>query len=170
MAKNKRHSAGTGAAKKAVARKVSLFAAAVDATPDVAGHLKPGLRAFGGYSALIRLGTPGDCTSSVEIDEATREKYPDATRWDYAFDYRNEVFYVEVHSAETGEVSRMLRKLQWLRDWLHAAAPRINALTAKSRPAFYWVQSGRYSILPGSSQERKIIQLGLKPVSAVVLP
>ena len=76
---------------------------------------------------------------------------------------------METHSANTSEVSVVLRKFQWLIDWLRQHAPELNRLKAVNRPAFYWVQSKGYNILKNSRQERAIIQQGLRPVSRIVL-
>ena len=38
-----------------------------------------------------------------------------------------------------------------------------------TKTPFYWVQSNGYHILPNSSQERLVIQKGLKPISKLVL-
>lgn len=115
------------------------------------------------------LRNPLECRGSVEIDDCTAKKYPNSNRWDYVFDYRGELFFMEVHSANTSEVRTVLKKFQWLIDWLNQNAPELNNLKSKNKPAFYWVQSSGYNILKNSRQERAIVQKGLKPVSRIVL-
>lgn len=85
------------------------------------------------------------------------------------FAYKGEVYFVEVHSANTSAVSVVLKKLQWLKDWLYQNAIEVNKLKAKGNP-FFWIQSNGFKILPGSSQYREIIQKGMKPVPKLVLP
>ena len=95
--------------------------------------------------------------------------YPNENRWDYAIDYNGEVFFFEVHTANTSEVSTVLKKLSWLKDWLVQKAPEINALKATTKTPFYWVQSNGYHILRNSCQERLVVQQGLKPISKLSL-
>jgi hypothetical protein len=52
------------------------------------------------------------------------------------------VFFFEVHSAKTDEVDTVLRKLAWLKQWLHQKAPEINFLRAEK--PYYWIQSNSY--------------------------
>ncbi|MEO9020999.1 MAG: hypothetical protein ABI237_14900 [Ginsengibacter sp.] len=139
------------------------------ATEDIKGCHQRGLQGLKKNKNKIVLYSPPECGGSVEIDDCTTRKYPNDNRWDYVFDYRGEVFFVEVHSANTGEIRTVLRKFQWLIGWLSNNAPELNTLKSKSKPAFYWVQSGGYNILKNSPQERAIVQKGLKPVSRITL-
>ena len=91
------------------------FKEAVEATPDVALGYQEGINAFGKYADKIIVPDPDKIDGSLDIDEATLKLYPDDNRWDYALCYDSEVFYIEVHSAITSEVSRMVKKLQWLK-------------------------------------------------------
>lgn len=117
----------------------------------------------------VELTDPRQCGGSLFIDQCLvdQKMYPGENRWDYAIDYKREVFFFEVHTASSGEVSTVLRKLQWLKDWLNQKAPEINSL--KSKSAYFWVQSNGYHILPNSSFERLVVQKGLKPIPKLVL-
>ena len=95
--------------------------------------------------------------------------YPRGNRWDYALEYEAEVYFIEVHSAYTSEVSTVLKKLQWLKDWLQKQAPEIIKLRAKKQP-YYWIQSGKFGILPHASQYRKAAQASILPIPKLVLP
>lgn len=148
---------------------VNSFREAVEATPDVSNGLKAGLTAFGKYSSKVDVGSIADLQGSIDIDTLTRKKYPNSNRWDYAFAYKGEVFFVEIHSANSSEVSVVLRKLQWLKDWLSQQAPRINRLKAKEKRIFYWVQSNGFAIPKTSRQYRAAEMKGLKPVPKVTL-
>lgn len=144
------------------------FKQAVEATSDVKTGFKSGLTALGNHSSKVSVKDSFLLEGSIDIDKCTERKYPNSNRWDYAFSYNGEVFFIEVHSAMTAEVSTVLRKLQWLEDWLIAEAPEINKLKAKSKPAFYWIQSKGFSILKTSSQYRAVVEKGLKPISKFV--
>jgi hypothetical protein len=145
------------------------FKQAVEKTPDVASGYKSGLSALGKYSQKMSCGNVRLLEGSVDIDTCTRTKYPNDSRWDYALSYNQKIYFVEVHPASTSEISAILDKLCWLKDWLNQHAPKINQLP-KAQPAFYWIQSSNFAILKTSPQFRKIVQHNLKPISRLLLP
>jgi hypothetical protein len=139
------------------------------ATPDIRNCYQKGLQGLNNHSHKIILQDPNKCGGSVDIDVCTTTKYPNSNRWDYVFDYKGEAFFMEVHSANTSEVSVVLKKLQWLIDWLQQNAPEIYKLKPKNKTAFYWVQSKEYNILKNSPQERIMVQKGIRPVARITL-
>jgi hypothetical protein len=144
------------------------FKEAVQATPEVRNnHCEGKLAIPSGERNKVELLDPRKCGGSLFIDQSLIDQgfYPNDSRWDYAIDYNGEVFFFEVHTANTSEVSTVLKKLAWLKDWLRQKAPEINTLKATSKTPFYWVQSNGYHILKNSAQERQVIQKGLKPIS-----
>ncbi|MBI4648141.1 MAG: hypothetical protein HY738_16535 [Bacteroidia bacterium] len=145
------------------------FRQAVEATPDIETGYKTGLTALGAYSNRVIVFDKTKLQGSVDIDRCTTTKYPDANRWDYAFAYKSEVFFVEVHSANTNEVKTVLKKLQWLKDWLHSQAPEINKLKAKSRNPFVWVQSKNFQIPKNTPQYFAAVNSGLIPIRKLEL-
>ncbi len=155
--------------KKVKKIKTNKFKEAVESTEHVKNCYQDGLRALGAHRNKVELSDTSCCEGSVGIDACVLTKFPINNRWDYTFSYKEEVFFVEVHSANTGEVSAVLKKLQWLKDWLNQHAPEINKLKAKSKPAFYWLQSNGYHISKNSRQERLIVQEGLRPISKLKL-
>ena len=64
--------------------------------------------------------------------------------------------WVEVHSATTGEVSAMLRKLQWLRAYLREECDDLWKLTLAADRPYHWVASGGVAILRNSPQARRL--------------
>ncbi|NCT73961.1 MAG: hypothetical protein GXC78_05480 [Chitinophagaceae bacterium] len=150
--------------------RTNQFKQAVENTPEVKNAHQEGLQAFKKDDRnKIELNNPKLCEGSVDIDTTVTTLYPQSNRWDYCLSYDGEVFFVEVHSANTSEVSTVIRKLQWLTDWLNNQAPRINALQAKRRHPFYWIQSNGFHILKTSSQFRQAIQHKIKPVAKLKL-
>lgn len=152
------------------AHKRITFKAAVEKTPEVCNCYSTGKQAIAASDQnKCELKEPRKCGGSLFIDKCLHDQslYDNNNRWDYAIDYNGEVYFMEVHSANTSEVSTVLKKLQWLKNWLIEKAPEINRLRASA--PFYWVQSNGYHILPNSSQERVVIQKGLKPISKLVL-
>jgi len=147
--------------------KNQAFKEAVEQTEDVKNCYKTGLQALGNHSKKIEVSDTSKCEGSVEIDRCVESKYPQDNRWDYTLSYKGKVYFVEVHSAETSEVSVVLKKLQWLKDWLNQQAPLIKKLSTDE--PYCWIQSGRYNILKGSKQERLLAQKGLKLISKLIL-
>ena len=143
------------------------FKQAVEATPDVANGYQIGLGALGQYSNKINAANTRLFNGSIDIDACTTKKYPNENRWDYALAYSQKVYFVEVHSATTSQVSIVLRKLQWLKDWLNLHAPEINKL--KAQQPYYWIMSNNNRILKSSRQARQVAIAGLKPIACLNL-
>lgn len=145
------------------------FQTAVKNTPEIRNCIQSGLKALGSNSKKIIMGSTSLCGGSVDIDACLAKRYPQDSRWDYCFAYKNEVFFVEVHSAITSEVSTVIKKLEWLKKWLIDSAPELNQLKAHSRSPYYWIQSSGFSILPQSKQYRAAVQAGIKPIARLEL-
>ncbi|MDP2335641.1 MAG: hypothetical protein Q8N05_04155 [Bacteroidota bacterium] len=145
------------------------FKQAVEATPEIAMGFRTGLSAFGKHSNKVEVADTSLIQGSVEIDECTKYLYPNDNRWDYTFAYNSEVYFVEVHSANSGEVRAVILKFQWLKQWLNEKAPEINKMKSKSRTPYYWVQSKNFQIPKNSPQYRTAIKAGLVPIPKLVL-
>ena len=148
---------------------VLTFKQAVEATEEIATGFRSGLTAFGKYSNKVEVRDTTLIQGSVEIDECTKHLYPNDPRWDYAFAYNSEVYFVEVHSANSGEVRAVILKFQWLKQWLNEKAPEINRLKVKKRTPYYWIQSKNFQIPKNSPQYRNAIQAGLMPIPKLIL-
>ena len=144
------------------------FEQAVKQTPDVSVGFQTGLKALGKYHAKVQVTDGSLLNGSIDIDDCTRKKYPNENRWDYAFAYNEIVYFIEVHSVNTSEVSIVLKKHEWLKKWLNQHAPLINQLK-KAKPAYYWISSNNFNILRSSPQYRRIAQANLIPVSQLRL-
>lgn len=140
------------------------FREAIERTPDVANGFRGGLAAFGQYAGKIRVPDSRLIDGSLDIDASTADKYPQENRWDYALSYHNEVFYIEIHPAISSEVSKMIKKLTWLKGWLTMHAPEIKKLTAMSKNPYYWVQSSNCSIPKHTSQYKAAVQHKILPI------
>ncbi len=141
----------------------------VQNTPDIETGYKPGLQALGGNSSKINISDKRHIHGSVDIDSCIKLKYPrdNSNRWDYVFDYKKELFFVEVHPAITCEVKVVLNKLEWLKNWLRTQAPLLDR--RKAQEPYHWLQSGRFDIPKGSREFRLISENGLKPKPRLVL-
>jgi hypothetical protein len=148
------------------------FKEAVESTDEVKRCFQAGKQALEEKDRnKIEFADNKKCGGSLFIDKclSDQKKYPNDNRWDYAIDYNSEVFFIEVHTASSGEVSTVIDKLKWLKTWLRTAAPEIDKLKATSRHPFYWVQSGGFNIPRHSKQYRLVEQLNIKPISKLVL-
>ena len=83
-------------------------------------------------------------------------------RWDYLVGYDGKVFFAEIHPAHTGEVSTVLGKLTWLKNW-QAHTP----FAGERR--YFWVATGGVHILKRSREWRLLAQRGLKVVAVLKL-
>jgi hypothetical protein len=149
--------------------KSKTFKQAVEETEEIRNGYQNGLKALGNYSNKVELGVTKKCEGSVAIDDCTERLYPQENRWDYVFGYKGEAYFVEVHSAHTSEVSVVLKKLQWLKDWLNSKAPEIKKLRVKDK-AFIWIQTNGNHILTNSKLSKILVQKRLKPVAKLILP
>ena len=149
-----------------MARKANKFQVAVEATPDIKNNYQSGLKALGGNSIKVKL-AGGSCEGSVDIDSSVSAKYPQENRWDYCFSYKEQVYFVEVHPASTSDVEIVIKKLDWLKNWLKTEAPKLNNL--KAPESYFWLMTKGYSIIPGSRQARKVAGSGIKLLSKLVL-
>ena len=92
---------------------------------------------------------------SVNIDECLKNKYPNASRWDYAIGYNNQTYFVEVHPAIPREIKELAKKLNWLKNWKRNTPFRNDN-------NFYWVASGKVGISSKSKYGKRIAELGIK--------
>ena len=143
--------------KKQRATSEKVFGEAVAARPPL--QLRSGLQAIKKSEGKDRISAtnPAHVLGSVAMDDDCKALHPNDSRWDYVVGYNRNgatmAHFVEVHSAETSEVSTVEKKFQWLRDFL-ASGPsaKLRALPAE----FHWVASGRVRILPHTPQYKKL--------------
>lgn len=140
------------------------FQSVVQQTPDISKSYKSGLSAIRtGDRKSLQVKEPRSVDGSVDIDSATKQKYPTASRWDYVIGYKQKAYFVEVHPANTSNVAEMEAKLKWLQTWLRDHAT-ILAQYPAGTPKFLWAatKSGIH-ILKTSPEYRKVASLGLIP-------
>lgn len=121
----------------------------------------------------VTCGDPRRLTGSIYLDAilAREPDHAQEPRWDYGLGYKpargsEQAVWIEVHSATTREVSAVLRKLQWLCDWMTNDARQLRRLTNRSSPdeRFVWIASGGVNIPPNSPQFRRLRQSAIKGV------
>lgn len=133
------------------------FSNKVKKTSDIDACYKTGLQAIkGGDREKFRFKNPRLIDGSVDIDHCVQAMYSQENRWDYVFGYDEKVFFVEIHPADTSQVSVMKRKLDWLRGWL-----QIQSSPLMQNATYHWVASGAVNITKNSSQARQLATMGI---------
>ena len=141
------------------------FADAVRGTPEIAECLKKGLQALGANSNKVEVRVTRDLKGSVNIDGCLAKNYPNASRWDYVFGYKDRIYYVEVHQGKTSEVGNVIAKFNWLKQWREHSATSLESL--KDRSSHHWVSTrGTAPIGKRSKYRRMLNQNGIHgPIS-----
>lgn len=107
----------------------------------------------------------GRFTGSINLDEALGRAQPDVSRWDYGLGYRSgpeRAVWVEVHPAHTGEVDTVIRKLRWLREWLHIQGRDLEGMSMAGHGSpWWWVATNGVHITKTSPQARLLAKEGL---------
>lgn len=132
---------------------------AVDSITGLSNYLEEGLHEVKkADKEHFKSGKSGRFNGSLDIDAAKKEAEYDANRWDYAIEYNGEVFFVEVHPCSTSDVDTMLKKLEWLQQWLKNEAKAIDQIKTTQTTPYYWVSTGANTILKTSLNYKKLIQ------------
>lgn len=118
----------------------------------------PGLQALEARNrARIRCRNSRALDGSINLDASLQIAWPHAARWDYGIGLAEDdlsVIWVEVHPAETSEVSAILQKLAWLQQVLSQAPEMLREKSGR----FCWVASGRINIPKHTHQYRRLRQ------------
>jgi len=100
---------------------------------------------------------PSHLLGSVNIDKDCAKDEPQANRWDFAIGYHRSagpfVYFVEVHSATTSEVSCIEKKLAWLEEYLRRDSC---ASLSKLPRELHWVASRNVKIPKNTPQYRRL--------------
>lgn len=132
----------------------NVFKQSVESIDDLKGGYRSGLQALGPNSKKVSVKCAKDLLGSVDIDSCTHTIYPNDSRWDYAVGYNQKVIFMEVHPADTSNVSEMIKKVQWLKTWLKEKAESLVKMGRDDN--YYWIPSGRNNILKTSPQYRSL--------------
>ncbi len=142
------------------------FKEAVESTPGLEQAYQPGLQAIKrGDHCHISCHDSRMVTGSVDLDSALATTRPNDPRWDYgvgvASRTRSEtIVWIEIHPADSHHVDEVLRKYNWLKDWLRSA-PRLKTMSGKCLECF-WIASGPVALQRHSPQLRKLKGQGLR--------
>ena len=143
----------------------NAFQKAVSDTPDLGKHAyHAGLKALtAAHRKRIQQGE-ARILGSINLDGALCQRYPNEPRWDYGIGIQKGskpfAIWVEVHPASTSNVSEVLSKLRWLKEWLNSQALQLLKLTPEQE-AYHWVATNGVHIALTTQQARQLAQAGL---------
>lgn len=131
----------------------------------LASAVKPGLQAMGQHSGRIDQPLRGAFLDAIDLDEATRADHPNDHRWDYLLGHESSnIVAVEVHSAETSQVSVVIAKKERSRAHL-----RAHLRSGCGVAAWYWVASSKVDLVPLDKQKLRLDQSGIQMVGKTLL-
>lgn len=142
------------------------FKETVEATPKLAGNWRAGLGALRPQDKVSVV--PEDTSTarlrgSVDIDTAWVAHDPQGNRWDFAIGYKHDnrttefIYWLEIHTGSDGEIRTVLKKLDWLKNWLRGEGREL----AKFDRLFIWAASGATSFTKGSQQVKALASKGI---------
>lgn len=147
------------------------FKETVENTPNLVNSWKTGLQALRAEDRVhIKPENPRKLAGSVDIDTSLRELEPNANRWDFAIGYQHSnredevIYWVETHTGSDSQISVMLRKLEWLKNWMRGDGLEL----AKFEKDIVWVPSGATSFTKGSTQVKSLAMRGLRYSGSVL--
>ena len=138
--------------------------------PKLSPYFKVGLQAIKNENRdKIKFPNTRKIDGSIDFDEALKNDYPDANRWDYGIEYDSNLIFIEVHPAQTSEVDNIIKKAQFIKEWLKNNCSKILNLPKFERGdrQFYWVASGGNGILATSRQAKRLAINHIKPVGTI---
>lgn len=142
------------------------FQKVVQSLPDIGNCFEKGLQALGNYSTKILPTNPRNCSGSVDLDKCLQVSQPQASRWDYIIGYNDESYFAEVHSA-SGQVSKVIEKTNWLRNWLKNEGEPVAKIHHKGKN-FHWIPTNGVKII--GNQRALLAQNKIIIVNRLSLP
>jgi hypothetical protein len=123
--------------------------------------VRTGLQAMGDHSGRVDGSLRSSFLDSLDLDSATKDDHPTDHRWDYLLGHAqtSTVVAVEVHSAETSQVSVVIAKKERSREHL-----RRHLAEGASVAAWYWVASNGVDLVPFDKMKLRLEQNGIQMV------
>jgi hypothetical protein len=141
------------------------FKQAVEQTPNLEDAWRCGLQALRAEDRPhVVPDDPRELTGSADIDAALRPAEPNANRWDFAIGFqhtnRNEelIYWIETHTGSDSQISVVLRKLDWLLNWLKGDGQKLAVFERE----IVWVASGATSFTKGAKQVKILAAKGIR--------
>lgn len=145
------------------------FQQAVAATPRLKNCFRAGLQALRAEDRpRVEAEDTRRLAGSVDVDAAWRQIDPRASRWDFAVAYRHSipnrefVYWTEMHTASDSEVKVVIKKAQWLLNWLRNEGHHL----ARFEREIIWVSSGATKLNLTGYQQKQMATVGLRHIGA----
>lgn len=141
------------------------FRSAVEDVAALREHYRAGLQALPPAAAdKIEAKDPRSLTGSVDLDNALKRLHPEEPRWDYALGVRvsgtrDRAIFLEVHPATSAEVKSVIRKKEWIDQWLQSKPGGQSIL--KLDRTYIWVASGRNLLTKTSQDLKRLATMGI---------
>lgn len=144
------------------------FRDTVEANQQIGSCYQQGKQALtGNHRNKVQPQNPRNLNGSVDIETCLGEPEQGEARWDYMIGYEKAAYFIEVHPADSRHVGEMIKKVQWLKQWLKQNQD-IKALLAENSP-FRWVSTNGVNIQ--GNYKFKLSQNGLSmPQKQTTLP
>lgn len=147
------------------------FKEAITQTPNLKTAWQPGLQALRAEDKPhVKAEDTRRLCGSADVDTALLAREPNANRWDFAIGYQHAnrgadfIYWVETHTGSDEQIKVVLRKLEWLKNWLRQDGRHL----AKFDRDMTWVSSGHTLFTKGSAQVKALAQKGLIYAGAVL--
>jgi hypothetical protein len=140
------------------------FKHAVENTKGLEHAYRPGLQAIQRRDRRrISCRDSHTVTGSVDLDRALTRLFPDDPRCDYgvgktARAQPETVVWIEIHPASSHHIDEVLRKFDWLKNWLRTHAPQLDEMPQE----FVWIASGQVALRAGSKQLLNVASRGIR--------
>ena len=116
------------------------FRDTVEANQQIGSCYKQGIQALKKkHRNKVQPQNPGSLNGSVDIEACLDDPDEGESRWDYMVGYEEAAYFIEVHPADSKHVGEMVKKVNWLKQWLNRN-PKIKGLQANQDP-FRWVST-----------------------------
>jgi hypothetical protein len=147
------------------------FQHAVRLTPHLNEAWQPGLQALRAEDrSHVQAEDTRQLRGSADVDAALRRSESNANRWDFAIGHQHTnfsaefIYWVEIHTGSDDQINVVLRKLEWLKNWLRHDGHRLDPF----KRDFIWVSSGHTLFTKGSAQVKTLAQKGVIYAGAVL--
>jgi len=132
------------------------------------------------YRNCVELSHGIQFTHSIDVDAHFQATEPNANRWDYGVGLRQGAthfaIWIEPHGAtSSSEVDKVVAKVSWLKTKLRLDPwTQLSGLTEATKQRgvqqFWWLVPGTVSFRPGSKEDKKLAQSGMKmPTKKIVI-
>lgn len=142
------------------------FQEAVEKIPQLKDQWHAGLGALRAEDKPhVQPDDPRRLRGSVDVDKAYQRvrEHAQSNRWDFGLSFQHTnrkkefVYWLEIHTGSDSEISVVLRKLAWLKEWLNGDGKALKAFECQ----FVWTPSGATNFTKRARQVKALAGAGL---------